>query len=328
VNPAATTAEVTLRAFDPATDLRPMVELITAVNALDDVPYFPTVEGLAVDWAPTPRFDPARDALLAFDGERLIAAAEQQWRERDAKVVHQIEIWVHPAARRHGLGSRLLAWSEQRARDAIADGSGGPAGLPHVLRLGIPSHVESGMAFAAARGYVPIRYSFLMRRDLAEPIPDVPLPEGLEIRPVVPEDHRQIWHADVEAFRDHWESAVRTDDDFVHFLQNPDLDPSLWQVAWDGADVAGSVINTIYPEENAHVGLEVGWLDHVSVRRPWRGRGLAGALIVRSLSILRERGMAFAALGVDAENPTGALGVYERAGFRPHQQWVTFRKPL
>jgi len=148
------------------------------------------------------------------------------------------------------------------------------------------------------------------------------------VRPVVAADHRRIWDADAEAFRDHWEASVRTDDDFVQFFANPDVDTTMWQVAWDGDEVAGSIVNTIYPEENANVGLDVGWLDHVSVRRPWRGRGLASALIVRSLRVLRERGMDHAALGVDAENPTGALGLYERFGFRRHQQWVTFRKPL
>ncbi|HTK45620.1 MAG TPA: GNAT family N-acetyltransferase [Patescibacteria group bacterium] len=324
----AATSELTLRAFDPATDIPAMVELIGAVNAFDDVPYFPTIESLAVDWEPAPTFDPERDAILAFEGARLVAAAQLEWRQRDARIVHRIEIWVHPDARRQGIGTRLLAWSEERVRTSIAEGGGGPVELPHVLSLGAPTHVTPGTAFAEAHGYAPLRYGFLMRRDLGEPIPDVPLPDGLELRPVETADHRRIWDADVEAFRDHFEAAVRNDDDFVQFFRNPDLDTSMWQVAWDGDEVAGSVMNTIYPEENAQVGIEVGWLDHVSVRRPWRGRGLASALIVRSLTVLKERGMAFAALGVDAENPTGALGVYERCGFRPHQQWVTFRKQL
>lgn len=325
---AATTADLTVRAVDPTIDLPAMVELIWAVNSLDGVPYFPTVESLAVDWAPTATFDPQQDALLAFEGERLVAAAQLEWRERDAKVVHPIEIWVRPDARRRGLGTRLLAWSEERVRAAVAGGRGGPAEMPHLLSLGTPTHVTPGTAFAAARGYAPVRYGFLMRRDLSEPIPDVALPNGLELRPVLPDEHRRIWDADAEAFRDHWEAGVRNDDDFIQFFRNPDIDTSMWQVAWDGDEVAGSIVNTIYPEENEQVGLEVGWLDHVSVRRPWRGRGLASALIVRSLDVLKARGMAFASLGVDAENPTGALGLYERFGFRQHQQWVTFRKPI
>ena len=102
----------------------------------------------------------------------------------------------------------------------------------------------------------------------------------------------------------------------------------MWQVAWDGDEVVGCVMNQINPEENARIGLQIGWLEHVSVRRAWRGRGVATALIAASLRVLRERGMAIAALGVDGENLTGALRLYERLGFRPHETWITYRKPL
>ena len=51
-----------------------------------------------------------------------------------------------------------------------------------------------------------------------------PLPDGLEVRPVLPEHHRAIWNADEEAFRDHWDHAVVTEDDFVKFFGDPDID--------------------------------------------------------------------------------------------------------
>jgi ribosomal protein S18 acetylase RimI-like enzyme len=197
-----------------------------------------------------------------------------------------------------------------------------------VLNIGTGTHVAAGMAFAESSGYVPVRYFFVMHRDLTQPIDDVPMPDGLELRPVTPDQHRRIWEADAEAFLDHWESSVRGEADFVRFFGNPDIDTSMWQVAWDRDEVAGLVVNGIYPDENAALGVELGWLDHVSVRRPWRGRGLASALIARSLRVLRDRGMAFAALGVDSQNPTGALGLYERHGFRVHQTFANFRKPL
>jgi ribosomal protein S18 acetylase RimI-like enzyme len=72
----------------------------------------------------------------------------------------------------------------------------------------------------------------------------------------------------------------------------------------------------------------VGWLDSVATRRPWRGRGLAGALIVRSMAALRDRGMTEAGLGVDAENPSGALRLYERFGFRRIRTWTFYQRPL
>ena len=319
---------LTLRAFDPPSDRPAMVDLICAVNAFDVVDWFPTVAQLEVDWAPAPDFDPTRDILVIEDDSRMVGAVQHYWRERDRKIVHTLEIWVRPDMRRRGIGRELLTWGEARARATVAAGTGGSPDLPHFLSMGTGAHIAAAVSFAEAAGYAAIRYSFVMHRDLSEPIRDAPMPDGLVTRPVTPDQHRRIWDADVEAFRDHWEAAVRDEEDFIRFFKNPDIDTSMWQVAWDGDQVAGSVVNGIYPAENEQLGVQVGWLDHVSVRRPWRGRGLAGALISRSLNVLRDRGMAFAALGVDAENPTGALGLYERHGFKVHQTFVKFRKPL
>ena len=90
----------------------------------------------------------------------------------------------------------------------------------------------------------------------------------------------------------------------------------MFVVAFDGDEIAGAVLNVIYEEENEILGLRRGWLDSVFTRRAWRRRGLARALIVRSLHLLHERGMDRAALGVDADNPSGALACTNRRGSR------------
>jgi mycothiol synthase len=271
---------------------------------------------------------PERDLQgVEVDG-RVIGLARHSWRDRPSVVNHRIELWVHPAFRRQRVGSRLLAWAEARARESVADGSGGPADKAHQWGGMAPDSVPAAVGFAAAHGYVPYRFHFEMRRSLADPIPDTPLPVGLEIRPVVAAQLRAIWDADEEAFRDHWDHAAPVEGDFERFLAEPDLDTSLWQIAWDGDQVAGLIINTIYQRENELEGVLVGWLDSVATRRQWRGRGLAGALITRSLAVLRDRGMEEAGLGVDTENPTGALRLYERSGFRQIRTWVFYRKPF
>ena len=84
----------------------------------------------------------------------------------------------------------------------------------------------------------------------------------------------------------------------------------------------------ISPEENARHGRLRGYTESISVRRPWRRRGLARALIGASFPLLRARGMREAALGVDTENTSGALRVYESCGFRPVSRSATYRKPL
>jgi mycothiol synthase len=328
IDVAGLPAGLAARTFDPAVDFPAVVELIWAVSSADEHEEFPSAEELAQWWRLDRGFDPTRDVLLVEDGNRVVGLAAQDWAERSAKIVHWTEIWVHPDRRRQGLGRAIVGWAEANAAQLVRDGVGGPAELPHVLGLGAVDSNAGANAFAASLDYTPIRYGFVMRRQLDEPIPDRPLPEGIEIRPVRPEDHRVIWDADVEAFLDHWEPRVRTEEDFVATYDGPNVDTALWRVAWDGHQVAGSVQNQINPVESERLGIRLGWLEHVSVRRAWRGRGIASALIVESLRALKERGVEVAALGVDGENLTGALGLYQRLGFRRHIGWIAYRKPL
>ena len=313
------------RAFDPARDYERFVALIREANVVDGVDWIPTVEQLRNEHDHASEFDPRRDTILAeVDGE-IVAGAETNVRTRDGEAIHHIDGWVQPVWRRRGLGRALLRWTERRAAEvARVDGRTAVRALtawPDEQQLGAVRLYES-------EGYRIVRYGFLMLRDLAEPIPELDLPDGLEIRPVHASHHRAIWDADVEAFRDHWSSAERTDADFEGWYTNPDLDTSLWRVAWDGAEVAGSVMTFVYPGENAALDVSRGWLEHVSVRRPWRRRGLASALIAQSLVALRERGLEEAALGVDAENVTGALRVYEALAFRRARTARSYRKAL
>ena len=167
-----------------------------------------------------------------------------------------------------------------------------------------------------------------MRRFLTGSLPEHPLPDGLEIRPVTPETERAIFHADNEAFKDHWGGFDDSDEHLKSWIEGPNFDPTLWVIAWDGDEVAAGNVNAIHPEENAAVGVQRGWLHSVFTRRPWRKRGLANALIARSLVLIKERGMDLGVLGVDADNPTGALGLYERNGFKVSVRSTAWRKPL
>src|SRR4029450_4394952 len=126
-----------------------------------------------------------------------------------------------------------------------------------------------------------IRHFFLMRRGDLATVPEVELPDGLEIRPVTPDQYRTIFDAEREAFKDHWDHREVGDDYFRTTFARPELDPSLWVVAWDGDEVAGVVQTWIWREENERLGVRRGWLEHIRVLRPWRragaGAGIRGA---------------------------------------------------
>jgi ribosomal protein S18 acetylase RimI-like enzyme len=190
---------------------------------------------------------------------------------------------------------------------------------------------DANVAFSAlirGAGYQPNRHFFEMLKADLEAIVEPPLPPGLDLRPVVLADLRQVFDAEAEAFQDHWGRVDWSEENFAELLHDPDLDLALWRVAWDSDQVAGVVTTFIIADENAALGLRRGWLDHVSVRRPWRRRGLAAALILSACRALHERGMTEAALGVDSINPTGALGLYERLGFAVARRATTWRRAL
>ena len=113
---------------------------------------------------------------------------------------------------------------------------------------------------------------------------------------------------------------------FSNGLPAPQFKPSLWQVAWDGGEIAGGVFNRVDEEANKQLNIQRGWAEPIITRRPWRRRGLARALLMRSLRTFREMGMTEAALVVDTQNPNGALGLYESCGFRMEYRSVIYER--
>ena len=319
---------VEFRHFDRQRDYEAVAALLTAANRHDGVDWVPTAELLRHEWEHNDGFDPDEDAIVVELGGRLIGLVDTDWRQRGELVFHHINPVVDPPHRHRGVGRVLLAWAEAHAIAGARSGQKGSMSLPHLLAGWADLEIPDVAPFAAAAGYEVNGYGVMMTRDLTEPIEEVPLPDGLEVRPVRPEDHRTIWDADCEAFRDHRDPAVRTDADFERWFTMPEIDTGLWEVAWDGDEVAGSVWNHVFAEDNVRLGIKRGWLEHVSVRRRWRKRGLAAALMTRSMRRLRDLGLTEAALGADAENLSGAIRLYESLGFRRVRTAAGYRKAV
>jgi ribosome biogenesis GTPase len=262
-------------------------------------------------------------AVLAAIGDGRLPA--QRLRNRRKMEREEIALDVHPGVRRQGVGRAILHGLEELARDMAAEVSTQPR---RFYASWCVDSAEETRTLLTDEGYRPVRYFVEMVRDALADVPPVPLPDGLEMRPVEPADHRRIFDAQAEAFRDHWGARDWTDEMFEGLFRAPDLDTSLWRVAWAGDEVASVCANWVYAAENERLGVRRAWLEQVSVRRPWRRRGVARALIAASLHAFAERGLTSAALGVDSDNPTGALGLYEGLGFRVHKPATSYRKGM
>jgi len=319
-------AGLQLRGFAGASDLPGLVAVGLAANLADSFDMIPTLDQLTVEFDSPDGFDPGADVLIAEVGGRIVGSVQVRFARRDEQASYDLVGDVHPDVRRHGLGRALHRAGVRRAQARAAREVPGDEAV--LLGSWAPESNVGHGALMRSEGFTPVRYFFeMLRRDLAAP-PPVALPGGLEVRPVTAAILRRVFDAEVEAFQDHWGHRDWGDPVFEQIRSGPDLDLDLWRVAWDGQEIAGVVATYIYGAENAALGVARGWLERISVRRPWRRRGLATALIGSACDGLRERGITEAALGVDAENPSGALGLYESLGFVSVQRSIAWRRPL
>jgi ribosomal protein S18 acetylase RimI-like enzyme len=169
-----------------------------------------------------------------------------------------------------------------------------------------------------------------MRCTLSEiDLPPLALPEGITLRTYRhPQDDAAVNAALNEAFGDSWSGIELAADEFAHFFDSGQVQPEVSVVAWAGDEVAGACLNDFGPARLERAGLREGWVSSLGVRRAWRKRGLAAAILAESLQQALARRLQAVALDVDAENPTGAKRLYERVGFREVERFHVYRKPI
>jgi mycothiol synthase len=307
-------------------DLPGLAELRTRCNQADGTEDVYTVAALQNEIDHASGWDPAADQFVAErDGAIVGWARVSVALMASGEQVFECVIRVHPDHRGQGIGRALLRRAEARARErALVE----PHDGPRLLAAFATDTAAGAQHLYESEGYAAVRYFFHMIRDDLEDLAEPILPDGLEVHPVRDEEIDTIFAAEEEAFRDDWMEAIQTEEDRRRYLGHPHVDPRLWQVAWHGDEVAGIVFPSVDAEANARYGRRRVLLDAVAVRRPYRRRGLATALMLRALRAARGAGMTSADLWVDTANVSGALRIYERLGFRAALRSTAYHKDL
>lgn len=232
---------------------------------------------------------------------------------------------VDPLWQRRGIGGAVLAWQEQLiVRRFAADGT-----LPPVARSYSDEGNVAHEALLTGAGYAVVRYFSEMIRPLAE-LPAVPSPVGIRIVDLTPDLTDAVRLAHNEAFADHWGSEPRDPQDWGFLMDHEDLRADWCSVALDEAtgEVAGYQISLHDPNRFAMSGRLEGYTELLGVRRAWRGRGIAPALLADAMARYAAAGMDHAALDVDTENPSGAHGLYASLGYTPSHRTMAWDKSL
>jgi GNAT superfamily N-acetyltransferase len=229
---------------------------------------------------------------LVLDGDRLVGFAYLQRRSGR----WDGDGYVHPEALGRGVGTAILDWMENRAREL---------GSPET-RIAIIAADERAACLMRSRGFEQIRTFFRMVTDLDTEPTEPSWPTGFSVAPLSPGEERELYHVLEDAFVDHWGHTARTYDEWLrtHVIEH-DL---CFLVRANGDVAAGAVCRREL--------FGMGWVEVLGTRREYRRLGLGEALLLHAFRELYRRGAEQVGLGVDAASPTGATRLYERAGMR------------
>jgi mycothiol synthase len=283
---------------------------------------------IRTEWV-SPGFNPAEDIRLVFAPDGKMVGYVEVWTTAKPPVHPWIWVRVHPEYDDLGIGTWLLQWAEQRALQALPNI---PADLRFAPHVGTYRQAEQLKKLIEELGYGHIRSSYRMLIEMEEPAPQPVWSEGITLRTYNPQtDAEAVYRAFVESFHDHFgfveEPFEQGFKRFRHFqLESEDFDPTLLFLAIDG--LSGEIAGFNISQAHVYDDSEVGWVSILGVRRAWRKRGLGFALLRHSFNEFYRRGKRKVGLGVDAQNLTGALRLYENAGMHVHYVFDIYEKEL
>ena len=297
-------------------DLEPVAALILDVCTHDgDATAAVTPAELATEWKNV-GFNLETDAWVVETADGRLVGYEEFF-NRYAHAALQGDGYVHPNFMGLGIGTALLRTLDARVRREM-ELTG--AGLRVFIRNGMATGDTVARELHEAEGYEAIRFSWHKEITLTETPPAPIWPEGITLRPFDLEQHNhQVFEAHEEAFSDHWGHVPGI---YARWQQRvsgqPEFDPALWYIAWDGDQIAGYSL--------CRYRMGTGYVGTLGVRRHWRKRGLGMALLLHSFNEFYKRGMPTIGLGVDASNPTGATRLYQKAGMHIAAEYVIYEK--
>jgi mycothiol synthase len=287
----------------------------------------------SVDEAPAIKALLEEHALASFGEPELSEEEVRSWFgqknlefrvvERDGELVGYLDIQLQESGRFPAdvrtldaeAAALLLAEAEQIGRERRAK----------VVRSFVQGDDPVLRPVLEEAGWQPIRYSFQMQIDLDDELPAPDWSDGLSPRNLRPGEEERVYEAHMDAFADHWEHHRYTFEDWHDFnVERHSFDPSLWWLVDEGDELAAISLNAWHFSGDP----QFGWVHVLGVRPPWRKRGLGRALLHHSFQDFASRGATRVGLGVDGENTTGAVRLYERVGMHVVRRNDTYEKKL
>jgi mycothiol synthase len=210
-----------------------------------------------------------------------------------------------------GLGTEILERGEAFAR---AEGT-------KKIFTAAPEPDAAARTLFESRGYREVRRFYEMAIELTEAPPAPVVPAGFVVDELREDEYEAFYNALNAAFAEHWEWHPKPYDEWLERRQGQHRDEHgpVWFVVRDGDELAAVTRNDADLAGGGYVGA-------IGVRPPWRGKGLAKALLQRTFAEFWRRGTTRVALDGDSQNATGAVALYERVGMHVETCGGAFEK--
>lgn len=274
------------------------------------------IEDIQRGWT-SPNTNLEHDSRLVFDCDGRLVAYMRLEHTRQTKFYTVVRL--RPGYDNQRLGEYLLELAESKARERMTQAE---PGARVTLNGWLPGNDQNGRQLYERAGLQEIRRFWSMEIEMNEAPPTPVWPEGIELRPYVPQrDERAAFDVIDAAFLDHWGHIPNRFEEWKHWMiERENFDPTLWFLAYADEQLVGG---SFCVDEGKQ-----GWVNDLAVLRPWRGKGLGMALLLHSFGEFYRRGQRKVGLGVDSQNLTGALRIYQRAGMHRTRETISYEKEL
>ena len=280
-----------------------------------------------------PWIDLAQDSLMGVDAVGVARAwGRTSFRPGDTPVVTvHLMGGVDPDWRGQGHGRRVLAWAEDRAPANVAF-LRGDQDLPAQIGGFVENHLTGRRHLFEAAGFTASRVFSELRLRLGADLPAPDLPDPLELVPYDDGIIERVRVAHNIAFASHWGFTAYTPETWATNTSDaafrPELSAAIVDTSTPATPVVGFVLNSEYEHDWVGPDDREGYIEYLGVVPEWRSRGLATTLLNLAASRFTERGHPHAALGVDTDNSTGALRLYESLGYQLVHQTTYLSKEV
>jgi mycothiol synthase len=303
------------RNFQGESDAAQIAAVLNASQAADNVERNVSAEDILNAYQHLHNCTPGDDIIIAEVAGKIVGYARGWWESdiNSGRICHHNGFLV-PEWRRKGIGHAMLLWMENHLSGVVNSHPGNT----RCFQVNVTQYQEGTAMMLQRAGYQSIRCFYEMVRPTLDDIVDFSLPAGLEFRPVIPAHYQALWQSIDETSKDEWGYSEPTEEDQEEWLRSPHFQPDLWQVAWDSINdrIVGHALTFIDEAENKQLDRKRGYTEGIGVDSNWRRRGVARALISRSLQAQKAAGMTESALAADSDSTSKVISLYESCGFQ------------